>query len=47
MSINDQLVKMAIQLFSTLFLTKSSLTSKNKLQLIKHLESHSIVDEAK
>ena len=46
-SINDQLVKMAIQLFTTLFLTKSSLTSKNKLQLIKHLESHSLVDEAK
>ena len=46
-SINDQLVKMAIQLFVTLFLTKSSLTSKNKLQLIKHLESHSLVDEAK
>ena len=44
---NDQLVKVSIDLLTKLFLHKSALTSKNKLQLIKHFESYSIVNIAK
>jgi len=40
---NENLVRTSILLFRNLFLTQHALTSKNKLQLIKHLESHTVI----
>lgn len=41
--LNESLVRTSILLFRNFFLTQNALTSKNKLQLIKHFESHTIV----
>ena len=37
----------SVGLFASLFLTKQALTLKNKLQLIKHFETHSANEDAK
>ena len=46
-NMNESLVRTSILLFRNLFLTQHALTAKNKLQLIKHLESHTIIKPEK
>lgn len=45
--VNDKLSRISIDILTNLFLHKSALTPKNKLQLVRHFESYSNVNEAK
>jgi len=44
-SVSDKIVRASVELFITLFTQANALTQKNKLQLIKHFEGHSTVDD--